>query len=298
MSSPTSASPGPEQLSHGLNGLNLNSTSNPSSAQPATDTLASTSNNPTSLPPFPAGSGLASSSVGAGAGTSSAPPPTLGASQPQSAPAVPLASGALSGAGGPPRRPPGAGGALRQGVRGNAAAGSAGGIRMPPSLAAKMAAVSKKSISAHVRPLARTEFDLMARFQMASRSSSGTPTPSSNSQPGSAPRIPTLSATASTSALPTRTSAPTPGGAPPPVMPRPGVTGRPGAPGGGMAARRKLGGPGLTLSAMKAPSPVSNGNEGEADYGNGFDGPRPAPGAMSPSREQGGTPFANFSKIV
>jgi hypothetical protein len=80
-------------------------------------------------------------------------------------------------------------------------------------------------------------------------------------------------------------------------MPRPGVAGRPGAPAGGMAARRKLGGPGLTLSAMKGPAPAKNGNEEPETIG-GFDGPRPAPGAMSPNRDQGGTPFANFSKIV
>lgn len=69
-----------------------------------------------------------------------------------------------------------------------------------------------------------------------------------------------------------------------------------------MAARRKLGGPGLTLSAMKAPAPAANGtpsgNDGEGEGANGFDGPRADPGAMSPGREQGGTPFANFSKIV
>lgn len=86
-------------------------------------------------------------------------------------------------------------------------------------------------------------------------------------------------------------------------MPRPGAPPRQSAPAGGMAARRKLGGPGLTLSAMKAPAPSFNGNgssagDGENDSAGGFDGPRASPGAMSPGRDEGGTPFANFSKIV
>ncbi|GAA5925257.1 uncharacterized protein JCM15063_004973 [Sporobolomyces koalae] len=178
------------------------------------------------------------------------------------------------------RAPPtvgGSAGALKAGVRGGAG-GAGGPLKMPPSLAAKMAA-------------------------MTSRTSSGTPA------------IPSLK--------PTNPPAPPPVGAAPPALaprplPKPGVPtpGRAGGPvvgpGGGMAARRKMG-PGLTLSAMgvgaaaeeKKPRRGPPGGmklnlngDGELQAGSAGNENVSSPNGGTGKTDAMGTPFSNFRKIV
>jgi len=103
----------------------------PSAALP---TAAPSASSPISPPPVPPTTSSASPSP--------SPSPSTSTSAAQPPPLYPRASAPPASSGAPLRRPPapGAGGALKAGVRG-AVPGSAGPLKMPPSLAAKMAAV-------------------------------------------------------------------------------------------------------------------------------------------------------------
>ncbi|GAA6014986.1 hypothetical protein JCM11491_002383 [Sporobolomyces phaffii] len=175
-----------------------------SSSSPPSSASASTSRPPASAPPplVPRQTAPPNSSPGAATATSSPPGSSI-------RPNIPPSAASTSAI----RRPPPAGNALKAGVRGGVA-GAGGPLKMPPSLAAKMAA-------------------------MTSRTSSGTPP------------IPSLKPTNPPAPPPAGTAPPAL--APRPI-PRTGgpVTGAGGAPAamGGMAARRRGMGAGLTLSAM------------------------------------------------
>ncbi|GAA5967565.1 hypothetical protein JCM11641_005696 [Rhodosporidiobolus odoratus] len=202
-------------------------------------------------------------------------------SRPSLSPATPSTSSAAfprSPATGPNpgRKPPaGATGPLKPGAR--PGPGQGGPLRMPPSLAAKMAAMTSRS-----------------------------------SGPSSASPVPSL-----------KVSPATAGGPAPPVAPRPGQQ-----PGGGMAARRRGPGAGLTLAAMglsssgeeAAGAPVRppgglaarrgggmklpGGGGGVKLPGSGGADEPPSPNSAAKMQGQqsngmvGGTPFSNFRKIV
>ncbi|GAA5862942.1 hypothetical protein JCM8547_003628 [Rhodosporidiobolus lusitaniae] len=236
---------------------------------------------------------------------SAVPPPPL---VPRAS--APPAPGQAGPAVGGVRRPPVAGGALKAGVRG--APGVPGGpLKMPPSLAAKMAAMTARSSA-----------------PSPSSSSAASPIPSlkpsssaGGAPPALAPRPPPRPAAAAGSAPPGRLGA----GGP--------LAGQGGRPMGGMAARRGLGGgkgPGLTLSQMGAgvgsdeggasPAPGGGGLKmgglaarragggmklpggmGGGAGGSGGDGDEPQSPTNSRGNGQGqigGTPFSNFRKIV
>ncbi|GAA5894005.1 mitogen-activated protein kinase kinase PBS2 [Sporobolomyces salmoneus] len=332
---------GIDRLDSQLESINLSSTSsaNPSSSSTTQSQSRYQSSRTTRLPPTivaegggpldlsssPDNSSLPSPSPSASTSTSTtSPPPPLvprqtappapaanGTSPPTSSirPNIPPSAASTSSAS---LRRPGPS-ALKAGVRGGVA-GSGGPLKMPPSLAAKMAA-------------------------MTSRTSS-----SSSSTPGNPP-IPSLK--------PTNPPAPPPAGSAPPAlaprpMTRPGaapaaagrtggpVTGSGGGPGamGGMAARRRGMGAGLTLSAMGVGASSSTGTENTPSNRTGVAGaagaggekkPRRGPpggmklslngdgelqaggdvkeGSESPNGGAGrtdamGTPFSNFRKIV
>ncbi|BGP16732.1 hypothetical protein JCM10213_009149 [Rhodosporidiobolus nylandii] len=215
------------------------------------------------------------------ASTPSAPSPSPGPSAAKS-PLSPSAGSSRPPSGGPTagappagRRPPAATGALKAGVRG--APGQGGPFKMPPSLAAKMAAMTSRS--------------------------------SSSSSPSSATPIPSLRPSGSGAAPPV---APRPGQAPPGGAPRPGgmaarrrgpgltlaamgvsangddAAGAPVRPPGGLAARR---GGGMKLPGQgggEAQSPAVGRRMADQQ------------GQQSSEGEGGvmGTPFANFRKIV
>ncbi|GAA5857714.1 hypothetical protein JCM1840_000878 [Sporobolomyces johnsonii] len=206
-----------------------------------------------------------------------APPPLFPrASAPPSVPQGPLTGGAR-------KTPvPGAGGALKAGVRGMGGM-SGQPLKMPPSLAAKMAA-------------------------MTSRNSSGTGSPSSSTP------IPSLKPSSSSSGAPAlaprpppRPAAGSPVSAPAGRLGAGALAGPGGRPAGGMAARRRGLGAGLTLSAMGL---SMDGNEKEKGKGpsmrlDGLDGGAAVGGERVGSPNQGrggtdemGTPFSNFRKIV
>lgn len=199
----------------------------------------------------------------------------------------------------PLRRPPAGGNALKAGVRGSAG-GSGGPLKMPPSLAAKMAAMTSRTSSS------------------GGPSGSGTP-PIPSLKPSNPPQPPqpgTQPPALAPRPPPRTVGAATAGSAPPP---RTGaLAGRPGQGGmgiGGMAARRKGMGAGLTLSAMG----VGGGAGGEEKKSRGppggmklnlngeggIDGTRgegQGEGVGSPNgtgnTDAMGTPFSNFRKIV
>ncbi|GAA5911352.1 hypothetical protein JCM8208_005228 [Rhodotorula glutinis] len=249
------------------------------------------------------------------------PPTTTSSSaSPSSAqppPLYPRASAPPASSSAPLRRPPapGAGGALKAGVRG-AVPGSAGPLKMPPSLAAKMAAMTSRSSSSGSNPLPSL------RTSTAAASSS-----SSSSGTGPAHRPP-----------PRPPAGATPAGAGAAPGARPGASAGPVSGGGarpptGMAARRRGPGAGLTLSQMgggagadASPSsstgaspaaspapktgmaarrgvgmrlPGSGDAASSSSGGAGEGGPRsPTNGGARSPGQQGGTPFSNFRKIV
>ncbi|TNY23516.1 MAP kinase [Rhodotorula diobovata] len=257
---------------------------------------------------------------------SSAPSPSASTSPASSAahppPLYPRAS-APPASGAPVRRAPapGAGGALKAGVRG-AVPGSAGPLKMPPSLAAKMAAMtSRSSSSGATNPLPSLRTSTAAAAASSSSTGSGTahrPPPRPPTGPNSAP-----------------------GAAAPPAAGRPtgALSGAGARAPTGMAARRRGPGAGLTLSQMGASadadaaapgpgpgpgaaSPAQPGRTGMAARrgvgmrlpgsgdasassaggvggdGGGSGARTPNGGPRSPGQQQGGTPFSNFRKIV
>ncbi|KAJ8294376.1 Protein kinase wis1 [Rhodotorula toruloides] len=235
------------------------------------------------------------SSLGSTSSTSSlSPTPAPGPSTTTTRSPPPLHPRASAPAIAGPTSPPPA--ANAGGVRkvGGAPGRQGGPLRMPPSLAAKMAAMTSRSST-------------------PSSSPAGTPSPTSSSQ------------------HPLRTpsgSTPSPALAPRPP-PRPPATHAPSAPAGrigaagplagggvrpvgGMAARRKGPGAGLTLSQMGLSANAGGGGAGggkggvamRLPPGSGDDAEaQRKPGSPSQSRggggeAMGGTPFSNFRKIV
>ncbi|BGP55901.1 MAP kinase kinase Wis1 [Rhodotorula sphaerocarpa] len=166
-------------------------------------------------------------------------PPSINVTAPPLQPrtSAPAGTSPAAGTGTPGRKPTGAGAPGRQGsLRG--APGSTAGLKMPPSLAAKMAAMTSRSSSS--APPSASPTPAASAAGGADPSSSPSPTPSN----------PAVRRTMQPS-LPLRTpggNAPAPSLAPRPA-PRPGAAGA-GGPGGqgGMAARRR--GPALKLSQM------------------------------------------------
>ncbi|KAK4047130.1 MAP kinase kinase Wis1 [Microbotryomycetes sp. JL201] len=180
---------------------------------------------------------------------------------------------AASASGSRPSGAPTASGGLRAGVRG--APLGAGGIKLPPSLAAKMAAMTSTSRAG--TPPSNTA-------SASGSPNTGSPVPSPAPQPLRAPSAP--------GSVPGRMGA---AGPAPPTMPRFGgpVAGR----GGGMMARRRAG-PGLTLSGMGINAEQTR-REGEG-AGVGKDGSQDRT-VESPGERRdnaGGTPFSNFRRIV
>ncbi|ORY84149.1 kinase-like domain-containing protein [Leucosporidium creatinivorum] len=197
-------------------------------------------------------------------------PPTSPSAQGQAPPLYPRATAPSSL---PPRKPAPPSGGLRAGVRG--APLGAGGMKIPPSLAAKMAAMTSGS-------------------RAATPPSTGTTTPSnSTSSPSLTFRPPTAGSSSAGPSIPGRTTSAGPSPA-----------GRPVAGAGGMARRRP--GPGLKLSAMGGSESGPGGLAARRGSADGFEGgPMRLPGASdekgvgSPgARGEGGTPFSNFRKIV
>ncbi|GEM10033.1 mitogen-activated protein kinase kinase [Rhodotorula toruloides] len=225
------------------------------------------------------------------------PPSTSEAATRSPPPLHPRASApATAGPTSPP--PPGGGSRRAMPPGGGGVPGRQGGpLRMPPSLAAKMAAMTSRSST-------------------PSSSPSGTPSPTSASQyPLRTP----------SGATPSPALAPRPPPRPPTTHAPSAPAGRIGAAGplagggmkpmGGMAARRKGPGAGLTLSQMG----ISTGGEGASPGGEARGGvaTRLPPGATEDAAGQrkpgspthgrsgagagetiGGTPFSNFGKIV
>ncbi|KAM0791557.1 hypothetical protein ACM66B_006004 [Microbotryomycetes sp. NB124-2] len=198
-----------------------------------------------------------------------APPPLY--PRQSAPPAVPPRQAASTSAAKAPT--PTASGGLRAGVRG--APLGAGGIKLPPSLAAKMAAMTSTS-RAGTPP---------------SAAASASASPNSVS-PASSPAPPTLRAPSAPGSVPGRMGATGPA---PPTMPRFGgpVAGR----GGGMMARRRAG-PGLTLSGMGVNAEQSR-REGEG-AGVGKEGSQDRTVESPGERREnvGSTPFSNFRRIV
>ncbi|KAK4048269.1 MAP kinase kinase Wis1 [Microbotryomycetes sp. JL221] len=184
------------------------------------------------------------------------------------------------------RTPPSGG--LRAGVRG--APLGAGGIKLPPSLAAKMAAMTTTS-RAGTPPSPSTA-------STSGSPQSASPVPNATGTTATALRQQASSQTAAApGTVPGRmgASGPTSTQLPPPTMPRFGgpVAGR----GGGMMARRRAG-PGLTLSGMGVNAEQAR-REGEG-AGVGTDGMQDR-NVGSPGDKKdnvGGTPFSNFRRIV
>ncbi|GAA5820730.1 hypothetical protein JCM11251_003131 [Rhodosporidiobolus azoricus] len=325
--------------------LSLNDPSTPAAEQPQGEqgTKTHQDKTPTSSPPPRASPAPSSRAVPTLSSPSPSPSPssTPSTSRPQpspsssttsvppsSRPPAPQSRPSGQGAVPPPRRPagaPGAGGALKAGVRGGVGGGGVGGpLKMPPSLAAKMAAMTSRSSSSQ-----------------------------SINHPSSPSSVPSLKPSSSSSS-----SSPTP----PALAPRPGTTttrptgalsgtGAGQKPMGGLAAKRRLGpgaSGGLTLSAMgvntkeegnafsgpsslssasssvgagqqQAPPAMRMGGPGGlsarrgggmklpgsgAGGGDGQRSPTSSRGGMGgdygqgQGQGQGGTPFSNFRKIV
>ncbi|GJN90943.1 hypothetical protein Rhopal_003957-T1 [Rhodotorula paludigena] len=217
------------------------------------------------------------------------------------------------------RRPPapGAGGALKAGVRGTIG-GAGGPLKMPPSLAAKMAAMTSRSSGS------QTSVPTLRSAAPSSSSSSSSSIPS-GVPPALAPRPPPRPPAGPTSAPPGAGATGRPAGA---------VAGSGQRAMGGMAARRKGPGAGLTLSQMgvsasesspfaspsssaqaQAPAPRAGGMAARRGLGMGMRLPGSSEGGAqkqggddeppSPTRsrsggdgQMGGTPFSNFRKIV
>ncbi|SGY93363.1 BQ5605_C037g11586 [Microbotryum silenes-dioicae] len=158
---------------------------------------------------------------------------------------------------------------LKAGVRG-APIGVGGAMKIPPSLAAKMAAMSSRNT---------------------------TPSPNSPaSAMASSPATPFSGTVPSGSTVSFRPSAPAA------VPGRMTATGPAAGRGGGMMARRRAG-PGLTLSAMGAGAATSSpGGDSPSTSGmisSGGDSGQSLPSVASPGARDGtGTPFSNFRKIV
>ncbi|GAA6060479.1 hypothetical protein JCM10212_007110 [Sporobolomyces blumeae] len=228
----------------------------------------------------------------------SAPPAAAAPGRPVPSPGAPTASGVPA----PQRRPPAAGGALKAGVRGSAT-GSGGPLKMPPSLAAKMAAMTSRSSSGGTPPIPSLK-----------------PSAASGAAPALAPRPPVRPPGTVGASAPPRTA----GGA----VAGPGGLAAPPRPAGGMAARRRGPGAGLTLSGLMSDSPTGGASGSGAGAGGGGGAPAPrkrpgmklnlsemeggqngrAAGSGSPSdrgaspngspADHMGTPFSNFRKIV
>ncbi|SCV72030.1 BQ2448_4724 [Microbotryum intermedium] len=171
---------------------------------------------------------------------------------------------------------------LKAGVRG-APIGVGGSMKIPPSLAAKMAAVSLLSFS---------------YWEPRSRNTTPSPTPPASAMPLSSPGALTVPVP-SGSTVSFRPSAPAA------VPGRMTATGPAAGRGGGMMARRRAG-PGLTLSAMGAgAAALSAGSDSPSTSGMSLSGAGAgdagpsSPSVASPGARDGtGTPFSNFRKIV
>ncbi|GAA5999763.1 hypothetical protein JCM10207_005897 [Rhodosporidiobolus poonsookiae] len=231
-----------------------------------------------------------------------------------SAPPAPSGPSAGPGAGGAARRPPPAGGALKAGVRGSLGGPGAGGpLKMPPSLAAKMAAMTSRSSSASTP---------------SGTPPSSTPVPSLRQPPSTSSPAPPVAPRPGAPSRPP--AAPVPGGVSAPAG-RVGSTGPLAGPGqrpaGGMAARRRGPGAGLTLAQMgaSAEGPASGSaspaggavgglagrrgggmrlpGSGSSPAGGDGQGEGERPKSAGQGQGQGGadgmgTPFSNFRKIV
>ncbi|GAA5959654.1 hypothetical protein JCM21900_002148 [Sporobolomyces salmonicolor] len=243
--------------------LDASSSVEPSSPSPSP--VCSTPSSSSSAPPAPPSAAAA------------APPPLFPrASAPPAVPQGPLTGGAR-------KLPvPGAGGALKAGVRGMGGA-SGQPLKMPPSLAAKMAAMTSRNSGGSGSPSSSTPIPSLK--------------PSSSSAPVLAPRPPPRPVAGSPISAPAGGRLGAAGA----------LAGPGGRPAGGMAARRRGLGAGLTLSAMGL---GTDGSEKEKGKGpsmrlDGVDGGAAAGGERVGSPNQGkggtdemGTPFSNFRKIV
>ncbi|GAA5840738.1 hypothetical protein JCM3766R1_000874 [Sporobolomyces carnicolor] len=318
-----------DRLDHGVNSLNLGGRSAPSQAsslEPDSTTppptIIAEGGGPLDVAPSPSPADPVSSRPATSGAAPVGPQPTGTSpilSTGQRAP--PLANGSTSaspplsairpnaptGASATPavRRP--APSALKAGVRGGVA-GSGGPLKMPPSLAAKMAAMTSRTSSSSGNP----------PIPSLKPTNLPAPPPAGAAPPALAPRpMPRPGAPASGTGLAGRAGGPVSGsGAGGPAM-------------GGMAARRRGPGAGLTLSAMgvgtssgangAAPAAAAGGEkkprrgppggmklslngDGELQAGTAGISRNPeqvgSPNGGSGRADAMGTPFSNFRKIV